>query len=167
MKESKTIKTTFGTSLRPINLKEGIFILTCDSEVKIDSPLVEAVGTKKIFKAGSIVEGTLWQELSPKGKTRKVVMIPESLEGRYLIPKSDLKPTTQAEIDAKLAKEQVSTLNNKVEELLEDAKVEVKTVEKEIKEDSKGILDKEYFGFSGKQILVATLGVIILIKVFK
>jgi hypothetical protein len=163
MKQNNIIKTTFGTQLRPINIKDGMFILTADAEVKMDTPLAENIGTKKIFKAGSIVNGTFWEEAAKGGQTRKVVMVQEELEGRYLIPKNSLEPTTQAEIDAKASKAEVSNLTDKVKDLLEDAKDEAK----EILEDPKSALDKKYFGFSGKQIVVATLGVIILIKVFK
>lgn len=164
MESSNSILTTFGTKLIPINLKDGLFVLTSDSSVKIDTPLAESVGTTKTFKKGSVVNGTFWEEVDAKlGKKRKVVMVMEDLQGRYLIPKSNLTPTTQAEVDAKKAQSEVERLGNKVEAILADAKDEAK----EIIADPKGALDKEYFGFTGKQLLVATLGVIVLIKVFK
>lgn len=157
------VMTTFGTQLRPINLKEGLFVLTSDAESTMDTPLANYIGTKKIFKKGSTISGTFWEEATKDGKSRKVVMVQEPLSGRYLINKSVLEPTTQLEVDAEKTKSELEKLGNKVEDLLLDAKDEAK----EILQDPKGALDKEYFGFTGKQVLVATLGVIILIKVFK
>ena len=155
--------TTFGTQLTPVNLTEGLFVLTSDAEVTMDTPLADYVGTKKIFKKGSVVSGTFWRESTEDGKTRKVVMVDEKLAGRYLINKSFLEPTTQLAVDANKTKSEVENLTDKVKNLMEDASEEAK----EILEEPKGTLDKEYFGFTGKQILIATLGVIVLIKVFK
>jgi hypothetical protein len=155
--------TTFGTKLTPLNLKDGLFVLTSDAEVPMDTPLADYVGTKKIFKKGSVISGTFWKETTEDGKNRKVVMVIEKLAGRYLINKNSLEPTTQEAIDAKSSKSEIENLTNKVKNLLEDAKGEAK----ELLEDSEGALDEKYFGFTGKQILVATLGVIVLIKIFK
>jgi hypothetical protein len=157
------IMTTFGTTLSPINLKEGLFVLKNDAEAIMDTPLEDSIGTKKIFKKGSVVSGTFWKEDSKEGKTRKVVMVNSDLEGRYLLNKKDLKPTTQAEIEIQASKSEVEKLNEKVKSLLEDAKEGTK----EIIENPKEVLDKNYYGFTVKQILVAALGVIVLIKVFK
>jgi hypothetical protein len=162
-KNNNTVMTTFGTQLTPVNLTEGLFVLTSDAEASMDTPLADYVGTKKIFKKGSIVSGTFWKETTEDGKSRKVVMVTEKLSGRYLINKNSLEPTTQAAIDAKSSKSEIENLTNKVKNLLENAKDEAK----ELIEDSEENLDKKYFGFTGKQILVATLGVIVLIKVFK
>ena len=156
------IMTTFGTNLSPINLKEGLFVLKNDAEALIDTPLEDFVGTKTLFKKGSVVRGTFWREDSKEGKTRKVVMITDS-NGRYFINKKDLKPTTQAEIEIEASRSEVEKLNEKVKSLLEDAK----EVTKEVIENPKEVLDKNYYGFTVKQILVAALGVIVLIKVFK
>lgn len=161
-KEDK-ILTTFGTMLTPVNLNEGLFVLKNDVEVVMDTPLSDYIGTKKLFKKGSVVNGTFWRENSQEGKTRKVVMVMDAKNGRYLINKKNLKPTTQSEIDLINSKTEVEKLNEKVQILLSDAKEGTK----EVLDDSKDILDKKYYGFTGKQILVATLGVIILIKVFK
>lgn len=158
-----TLMTTFGTQLRPINLSEGIFVLTNDAEAVMDTPLPEHIGTKRIFKSGSTVKGTLWQESTRDGKTRKVVLVKEDLNGRYLINKNDLEPTSETKIAIAKSKEEIASLENKVEALLQEAKEEAK----EIIDEPKGALEKEYFGFTGKQILIATLGVIVLIKVFK
>ncbi len=156
------VMTTFGTALSPINLKEGLFVLKNDAEAIIDTPLEDSVGTKTLFKKGSVVSGTFWREDSKKGKTRKVVMVTDS-NGRYFINKKDLKPTTQTEIEIEASKSEVEKLNEKVKSLLEDAKEETK----QVIENPKETLDKKYYGFTVKQILVATLGVIVLIKVFK
>jgi hypothetical protein len=160
---TEVLMTTFGTQLRPLNLKEGIFELTADSSATMDTPLADYIGTKKIFKAGSIVKGTFWEEATKDGKRRKVVMVMDGTNGRYLINKIVLKPTTQAEIDSKKSKEELDTLQNKVNVLLEEAKEEVQ----EVVDNPKLSLDKEYLGFTTKQILVASLGVIVLIKLFK
>lgn len=160
---TRSIMTTFGTQLRPLNLSEGIFVLKSDSESVMDTPLPEYIGTKKLFKSGSTVKGTLWREATKDGKTRKVVMVMEGSDGRYLINTRDLEPITQAELDAKKAKKEVDALQNKVDILLDEAKEEAK----EIIDDPKSALDKEYLGFTAKQILAAALGVIILIKIIK
>ena len=160
---TETIKTTFGTQLRPLNLKEGSFKLMNDSESVMDTPLPNLVGTKKIFKKGSIVSGTFWEEANQERQRRKVVMVLEGTDGRYLINKNDLEPITKGEMAAEKSKEELDTLQNKVDVLLEEAKEEAK----EILDDPKGALDKEYFGFTAKQLLVATLGVIVLVKIIK
>ena len=158
----KTITTTFGTILAPINMQEGIFVLKNDHEATIDTPLGDSIGTKKTFLSGSVVNGTLWREADRKaGKTRKVVMVQDD-NGRYLIPQGSLEPTTKTDLDLKDAKDQVEKLGGKIEEILDKAKNEAG----EIIENPKSFLEKEYVGFTGKQILVASLGVIILIKLF-
>lgn len=161
--KGNSIMTTFGTKLSPINLKEGLFVLTSDVEVPLDTPLEQKKGTKKIFKKGSVVKGSFWSEHTRDGKNRKVVMVSEDLNGRYLINKNVLEPTTKAEIEAKKAKEEVKNLNDKVASLMQEAKEESSGVESM----TKNALEKEYLGFTGKQLLAAALGVIILIKVFK
>ena len=54
-------------------------------------------------------------------------------------------------------------LGGKVEELLVSAKQEVKS----IASGSNDFLEKKYAGFTGKQILVGALGVIVIVKIFK
>jgi hypothetical protein len=162
---TEVIYTTFGTQLRPLNLKEGIFKLVNDSESVMDTPLPNLIGTKQIFKKGSIVNGTFWEEANKKRQTRKVVMVMDGTSGRYLINKNDLKNITKGELAAQKANEEVGVLQNKVDLLLNEAKVEVnKTLDSPKKENA---LDKEYFGFSAKQILFATIGVILLVKIIK
>ena len=159
----RTIMTTFGTQLRPLNLKEGNFILKKDSESTMDTPISEYIGTKRMFKKGSVVKGTFWQEATQEGRTRKIVMVMDGDNGRYLINKKDVEPITQIQIDAINAQKEVSNLGNKVDALLEEAKEDAN----EIIDDPKRALDKEYLGFTAKQILAAALGVIILIKIIK
>lgn len=159
----KVIRTTFGTNLVEINPKNGLFSVTSDVESVLDTPIENAVGTKKMFLSGSTVEGNLWQEVDSKAKkTRKVVMVQDK-DGRYLIPVSNLNPTSKAELDAIEAKSKVEKLGDRVEELLIQAKEEAG----DIIDNPKSFLDKEYIGFTGKQIIVASLGIIILIKLFK
>ena len=160
-----TVNTSFGTYLRPINSTEGLFRLTSSYECKLDTPIADKMGTKKLFTENSIVTGNLWEEYCPKSnKQRKVVMVQEGIDGRYLIPKNKLEPTTQAEIDALKAKKELEDLNGKVDNLIENAQIEAEQL---IEESPSGFLDKEYLGFTGKQILAASLGAIILIKIFK
>ena len=138
------LMTTFGTQLKPINTKEGLFILTNDVEVPIDTPLADFLGTKKLFKAGSTVKGTLWQESSKEGKTRKVILVKEDLKGRYLINKNSLEPTTEAKVLADISKKEIENLKNKVENLLD---IEDKNLESVESKDS--FLDRQYHGFTG------------------
>jgi hypothetical protein len=159
-RNNNLIKTTFGTALKPINTNDGVFVLTKDAKVMIDTPLQNKVGTEKTFLKDSVVKGTLWRELAPRAmKSRKVVMVQDD-DGRYLISAWDLKPTTQAEIDAK---KEIDKLGNKVDELMSQAKDEASKLTKK----TEGFMDKKYAGFTGKQILVASVGVIVLIKLFK
>lgn len=155
--------TTFGTRLRPINIKEGLFVLTSDSEVVMDTPIADYVGTKKLFKAGTTVKGTLWKEESTGNKTRKVVLVKEDLQGRYLINKNSLEPTTEAKVLAEISKKEIAALGDKIETILDESE----DASRNVLNQSESVLEKEYFGFTGKQLLIATLGVIVLIKVFK
>ena len=93
------------------------------------------------------------------GKTRKVVMVQDD-NGRYLVAKKVLTPKTKEEIEAE---SEISKLEDKVKELLDQAKEQGKEVIKE----TKGFLESDYMGFTGKQILVASVGVVVLIKLFK
>lgn len=157
---NKVLMTTFGTALLEVNITEGLFKVKEDVTVPIDTPIDDYKGQKKTFLKGSTVTGNLWSEMDKKNnKMRKVVMVQDD-NGRYLINKSVLEPTTQSEEDSK---SELSKLGDKVEDLLSTAKEEATDIIK----DPKSFLDKEYVGFTGKQILVATLGVIVLIKVFK
>lgn len=161
--DRRTLMTTFGTMLKPVNTDEGLFALKVDSEALMDTPLPDYKGTKQIFRKGSTVRGTLWIETARNGKYRRVVMVQEPNKGRYLINAKDLEPTTDAKVVADQAKKDVDSLTDRVEELLEKAK----DSGKELVKTSEGILEKKYVGFTGKQILVATIGVIVLIKIFK
>jgi hypothetical protein len=160
---NKSLMTTFGTQLRPLMLKPQMFMLTKDVEAIMDTPLQEYKGTKNIFKSGSTVTGTVWKEATRDGKARNVVMVIEREQGRYLINTKDLKPTTKAIVEALKAGEEIKRLQEKVDGIVENAKAEAQEVLKE----EENVLDKKYLGFTGKQILAATLGVIILIKIFK
>lgn len=155
-----TVRTTFGTVIGAINQTEGMFRLTKNETVLLDTPLEDAKGTKKTFMDGSIVRGTLWLEVNQKmGKQRKVIMVDEE-NGRYLIPTSALKPTSELEVDTE---KEVSALKEKVEELSTVAKDSVEKV----KTEATDFLDKKYGGFTGKQILVGAAAVIIIVKLFK
>jgi len=157
---SRTLKTSFGTMLKEVNPYNGQFELTKDYEALIDTPIEQYKGTKKNFLKGSVVEGNLWEEIDERvGKKRKVVMIQDD-NGRYLIGKEAIVPITQEEIDAK---NEITKLEERVNELLEEAKTEGK----EVVVETKGFLEKDYMGFKGKQIIAASLGVIVLIKLFK
>lgn len=169
MKSSNTIKTTFGTELKLINKENGLFTLKVDTEVPIDAVHPSLVGTKKLFKEGGIVSGNFWMEIAKNGKTRKVVMVNDENQAiggghaRYLINKNYLKPTTVEEVEAKKEKEEIEKSINEVKSLLDEVK------EDKIDKINKNIspLEREYLGFSVKQILAASLGVIVLIKIFK
>jgi hypothetical protein len=155
-----TVRTSFGTVLGEVNPTNGKFKVNEDVSVLIDTPLQDIKGTKKTFLKDSVVEGTLWVEADRRhGKHRKVVMVQDE-KGRYLIPKKILTPITQAEIDAQ---SEIERLGGKVEELLSDAKKEAKSLASE----SSDFLEKKYAGFTGKQILVGAVGVIVLVKLFK
>ena len=52
--------TSFDTKLVPINMKIGKFRVEDDTEVFMDTPIENNMGTKKLFKEGAIVEGNLW-----------------------------------------------------------------------------------------------------------
>jgi hypothetical protein len=162
---SDSITSTFGTSLTPINTTTGLFKVNTSYEATMDTPIALKMGTKKIFNDGSIVEGTLWEEYCPKkNRTRKIVMVQDGDDGRYFIPKSKLTPTTKLEIEAENSKSELNELSSKVDNLLQGAEKEADEL---LSEPKPSFLDKEYLGFSGKQILVASLGAIILIKIFK
>tara|TARA_R110000765_G_scaffold274895_3_gene373341 strand:- start:125 stop:616 length:492 start_codon:yes stop_codon:yes gene_type:complete len=162
---SESILTSFGTKLKPINTNISVFKLNNDKEIAIDTPIEDNMGTKKLFKKGSIVEGTVWYEVAQDGRRREVVMIQDGNEGRYLMPKANLLLTTKESIeDAEKAQKELDELKDKVESVIEDAKEEAKKI---IGNKPKGFLEKDFMGFKGKQILVASLGVIILIKLFK
>ena len=93
-------------------------------------------------------------------------MVEQGDDGRWLLPATDLKPTSALEIEAKEQKEEIDKLNGKLEDIVKDAEDQASKVIAEV-DKPKGFLEKEFMGFKGKQILVASLGVIILIKVFK
>lgn len=157
---NKVLRTSFGTSLSEINPVKGKFLVNDTIEVYIDTPLEDVKGTKKTFLKDAVIEGNLWQEVDQKaGKQRNVVMVSDD-NGRYLVPVKSLTPTTDSEIESK---SKVQELSNRVEELLKIAKEEGTKV---IDEPS-SFLDKKYAGFTGKQILIGTIGVIILVRLFK
>lgn len=157
--EPKILKTSFGTNLKKINGNDGLFIVNKNVTVTLDTPLIDYTGTKKTFLKDAVVAGTLWQEINQKvKKTRKVVMVDDE-NGRYLISASNLEPTSRAEVEAK---QQIADLKGSVEELKNSTSQDTTLPVQE-----KGLLEREYVGFTGKQILFATLGIIILIKVFK
>jgi hypothetical protein len=146
--------------LGEINPTEGKFKVKEDITVILDTPLEDAKGTTKTFMKDSIVNGNLWMEVDKrKEKHRQVVMV-QGENGRYLVPKNSLNPTTKAELDAQ---SEIEKLGGKVEELLADAKKEAKS----LTENPSDFLEKKYVGFTGKQILVGAVGVIILVKLFK
>jgi len=154
------VKTTFGTVLREVNPYDGTFKLNKDFDALLDTPIEQFKGTKKTFLKDSIIEGNLWEEVDERaGKTRKVVMVQDD-NGRYLVAKKVLTPKTKEEIEAE---SEISKLEDKVKELLDQAKEQGKEVIKE----TKGFLESDYMGFTGKQILVASVGVVVLIKLFK
>ena len=70
------------------------------------------------------------------------------------------------EIGSKEQQKEIEKLNGKLEDIVKEAEKEAEKVLAKI-DSPKGFMDKEFMGFKGKQILVASLGVIILIKVFK
>ena len=157
---SRTVRTSFGTVLGEVNPTNGSFKTKEDITVLIDSPLQDVKGTTKTFLKGSIVEGNLWAEADKaKGKHRRVVMVQDE-NGRYLIPKKSLTPITKSEIEAS---SEIKKLEDKVESLLQEAKGEAKSL---VSENS-DFLEKKYAGFTGKQILVGAIGVIVLVKLFK
>jgi len=168
----KILNTTFGTYLAEVNPEIGLFFLTRDTTVPIDTPLENQKGTTKMFLTGSVVSGNLWKEMDDKvKKTRQVVMVQDE-NGRYLIPKQSLEPTTKPEVEVKAAKKEIENLDGKIKELVEKINVSepIKKIESPVAsatDSVKGFLDKEYIGFTGKQIVMAALGVIILIKLFK
>jgi hypothetical protein len=162
-----SIMTSFDTKLVPINLKIGKFKVSNETEVFMDTPIEDNMGTKKLFKEGAIVEGNLWTELARDGSgKRKIVMVEQGDDGRWLLPASDLKPTNDLEIDSKEQQKEIEKLNGKLDDIVKEAEKEAEKVIKSV-DKPKGFLEQEFMGFKGKQILVASLGVIILIKVFK
>lgn len=160
---SNVLMSTFGTQLKPINTKEGLFVVKKEIEVIMDTPLPEFLGAKKLFKKDEVVKGTLWQESSETNMSRKVVMVQEGSNGRYLINKKNLEPTTEAKVLADISKKEIEELGGKIDGIIKATTNESENILNPITSP----LDKEYYGFTGKQILVATLGVIILIKIFK
>ena len=64
----RTIMTTFGTQLRPLNLKEGNFILKKDSESTMDTPISEYIGTKRMFKKRKRGKRHVLAGSHPRGK---------------------------------------------------------------------------------------------------
>ena len=162
-----SIMTSFDTKLVPINMNIGKFRVEDDTEVFMDTPIENNMGTKKLFKEGAIVEGNLWVELASNGSgKRKVVMVEQGDDGRWLLPATSLTPTSDLEINSKEQQKEIEKLNGKLEDIVKDAQKEADKIVKEV-EKPKGFLEQEFMGFKGKQILVASLGVIILIKVFK
>ena len=153
-----TVRTSFGTVLGEVNPKEGLFEIEQDVTVKIDTPLEDVKGTTKTFLKTSVVRGTRWVEVDQrKGKQRRVVMV-QGEHGRYLVPAKDVRPVTKAEIDAK---EKIEKLGSKVDELLQEAKDEAKEFSKS------DFMTNKYAGFTGKQIIVGTAAIIILVKLLK
>ena len=157
---TKKVKTSFNTILSQINPVQGIFEIKQDATYPIDSPLQDVKGTTKTYMKGAIVRGDLWLELDPNNsKQRKVIMVQDE-NGRYLIPTKNLTPKTEEEI---AARNEIEVLTSKVEELLQKAKDEAKTITSK----SSDILDKKSGGYTGKQILVGIVGVILITKLLK
>jgi hypothetical protein len=158
--KNRTIITSFGTTLKELNPTVGKFKVTQDFTAHVDTPLQDVAGTTKTFLKDLVVDGNLWLEVNPqKTKKRKVVMV-YSDDGRYLIDKSNLKPTTVYELEAE---DKIKTLENQVDELLDKATNEVS----EIADNPSDFLDRKYAGFTGKQILVGVVGMIVIVKLFK
>lgn len=156
----KKVKTSFNTILAQINPTQGIFEVKQDATYPIDSPLQDVKGTTKTYLKGAVVRGDLWMELDPnKAKQRRIVMVQDE-NGRYLIPANNLTPRTEEEIKSR---NEIEVLSSKVEELLDKAKDEAKTITRE----SADILDKKYGGFTGKQILVGIVGILVITKLMK
>lgn len=156
----KTVKTSFGTELGQLNNLVGKFKVKENVTVAIDSPLQDVQGTTKTFLKDSIVEGNLWMEMSRGNKKQRRVVMVQDENGRYLIPKKALTPITDSEIQST---SQIKELESKVENILEEVKNEAKSLTSEPSD----FLEKKYAGFTGKQILVGAIGVIILVKLFK
>lgn len=162
-----SIMTSFDTKLVPINMKIGKFLVDMDTEVFMDTPIENNMGTKKLFKKGAIVEGNLWTELASDGSgKRKIVMVEQGDDGRWLLSANSLTPTSDLEIGSKEQQKEIDKLNGKLDDIVKEAEKEADKIINSA-DKPKGFLEQEFMGFKGKQILVASLGVIILIKVFK
>lgn len=160
MRARARISTSFGTALREVNLTSRKYIVEKDVTVDLDSNIPDVLGTKKTFIAGSVIQGTLWQEINRAiNKKRHVVMV-EDVSGRYLVPAKVLREYSQGEAEMK---SQLDKLGGKIEGILSQAKEEATDIVK----NPSDFFEKKYAGFTGKQILIGALGVIILVKIFK
>jgi hypothetical protein len=164
--QNRIWRTSFGTSIAEINPTQGVFKVTKDVTIPIDTPLQDVKGTTKTFLSGAIVEGNLWQEIDQRAKKQRKVVLVKDETGRYLIPKDALEPTTREEIESG---EKVKVLEDEVEslkELLSKAKDQAnQLLTSDNNKDS--FLDKKYGNFTGKELLLGALGVIIIVKLFK
>ena len=103
----------------------------------------------------SVINGvvTVEKRVTPSGKKqmRKIVVFADDDGKTYAIPVQYLSPVS--EYEEKLTSE-VENLKEEIKNLAEEGKEEVKTV-----------LDKKYFGLSGKEIAIGLLFVLIISKI--
>jgi hypothetical protein len=156
----KIFDTSMGTKIRQLTPEPSLYKVTEDVKVYLDTPIQGKKGTSRTFMTGSVVDGAEWVEANLKERKQRTVVLVKAEDGRYLVPAKYLVKTTQAEVDAM---SELEKLRGNVDELVEEAKKEANS----LTESGSGFLDQRFVGFSGKQILVGAIGVIILIKLFK
>ena len=115
---------------------------------------------EKIFLKGGVVVGKL-AEQREKGHSdsgmsayryRKVIIVKEDDE-MYAIPVQYLSPIEELESD--------------VNSELDKIKEQLGTLSKEVTTKGEKVLKREYFGFSGKEILIGAVVLIVLLKINK
>lgn len=148
--KSNIIKTQFGTIICPAKAARVPYKFKVNRNVKglgIDSAL-----ETKIFLKDSFVQGAVWHEKKP-GMIRKVVKVEN-----YLIP---LKELTLVPMNSDILSD---TLGENIADLTPT--IEKPVVEKE-NLDKESFLDQKFGNFTGKELLIGTVAVIILIKLIK
>jgi hypothetical protein len=108
----------------------------------------------RIFMESSTVNGvvTVEERLAPNGQKqqRKILVVAENGGKTYHIPIQYLSPVTEFE----------ERLTSEVESL----KDELKSASEKGTEKVKEVLDKKYFGLSGKEIAIGFLVVLLIVK---
>jgi hypothetical protein len=155
--ERKILKTHFGTTLQPIKPFPYKFKVNRNIEAIKDG----SEKTEKIFLKGSFVQGGVFEEFNIQKKLqRKVVLVPCE-NGRYLLPLKDLTLVPKdTSIDIN------DDIKTDVEDVSEEIEIE-KLSKEEVVPSNESFLDKKFGNFTGKELLIGALGVIILIKIMK
>jgi|DEB0MinimDraft_10_1074344.scaffolds.fasta_scaffold10359_4 hypothetical protein len=164
-KKGRTFTTSLGTQLHvqgnPVYKK---FIVKETKELDLDSRRKELVGTKKTFLKDSIIEGIAAIEVKTKNGASRPVIVIQDDNGAYIMPFQNLESTTDSEIKKS---EKIKELEQKLERVIEKGEEVIEETLDATTEKAESFLDKKYGDFTGKEIILGVLGIVIIYKFLK